>query len=344
MQTIAAKAGVSAMTASRVLRNSPRVAPATRRRVLAAARALKYQPDPHLSRLMSVVRSRKTPRLRAVIAVVREDLPQDELHAPNYQYVGIRDIRGRAEQHGYHAEEFWLGREGVGPERLSDILHARGIEGLIVSPQSSRMLCAQLDYTRFAAVTFGYGLQHPSLHRVAGNMTVGIQAAVAQLRVRGYRRIGLAITQWVDTRAQQAYSGAMLQVQQAMARQDRVPILLFPHNDLSRGAGVFRKWIKAHRPDALISFDTHVPEWLRQLGLRIPEDIGLVVHDWAESMRGFAGIFQRRDHIAVAAVDLVATQLLHHERGVPEVPRQILIPPAWVEGSSIRPQSQRGDP
>jgi LacI family transcriptional regulator len=53
-------------------------------------------------------------------------------------------------------------------------------------------------------------------------------------------------------------------------------------------------------------------------------------------MHGFAGIFQRRDHIAVAAVDLVATQLLHHERGVPEVPRQILIPPAWVEGPSIR--------
>jgi len=343
LQTIAAKAGVSAMTASRVLRNSPRVAPATRRRVLAAARALKYQPDPHLSRLMSVVRSRKTPRLRAVIAVVREDLPQDELHAPNYQYVSIRDIRGRAEQHGYHAEEFWLGRDGLGPERLSDILLARGIEGLIVSPQSSQMLCSQLDYSRFAAVTFGYGLQHPSLHRAAGNMTVGIQLAVAQLLARGYQRIGLAITQWVDTRAQYAYSGAMLQVQQAMKRKDRVPILLFPHNELSRGATDFRRWIKAHRPDALISFDTHVPEWLRQLGLRIPEDIGLVVHDWAESMRSFAGIFQRRDHIAVAAVDLVATQLLHHECGVPEVPRQILIPPAWVEGPSIRPASPQGE-
>ena len=338
LQTIAQKAGVSAMTASRVLQKSPHVAPATRRRVLAAARALKYRPDPHLARLMKLVRSRKTPRLRAVIAVVREDSPQDELHAPNYQYVALRDIRGRAEQHGYHAEEFWLGRDGLGPERLGDILHARGIEGLIVSPQSSRMLCARLDYSRFAAVTFGYGLQSPSLHRAAGNMTVGIQLAAAQLLARGYQRIGLAITQWVDTRAQHAYSGAMLQVQQDIPRRQRVPLLLFPHNDLSRGADVFRAWMKAHRPDALISFDTHVPNWLRQLGLRIPKDIGLVVHDWAESMPDFAGIFQRRDHIAVAAVDLVATQLLHHERGVPEVPRQILIPPAWVEGPSIRPE------
>jgi LacI family transcriptional regulator len=39
----------------------------------------------------------------------------------------------------------------------------------------------------------------------------------------------------------------------------------------------------------------------------------------------------------------VATQLLHHERGVPEVPRQILIPPAWVEGPSIRSHSPKDE-
>jgi LacI family transcriptional regulator len=53
-------------------------------------------------------------------------------------------------------------------------------------------------------------------------------------------------------------------------------------------------------------------------------------------MGAFAGIFQRRNHVAAAAVDLVATQLVHHERGVPEVPRQILIPPVWEEGPSVR--------
>ncbi len=32
-----------------------------------------------------------------------------------------------------------------------------------------------------------------------------------------------------------------------------------------------------------------------------------------------------------------ATQLMHNEHEVPEVPREILIPPAWIEGASIRP-------
>ena len=326
------------MTVSRVLHNSPRVSDATRQRVRAAIDALRYQPDPHLARMMHIVRSRKAQRQSAVLAVVREDRQQDDLHSLAYQYVSARDISRRAEQHGYHMEEFLLGRGGLTPQRLSNILRARGIEGLIVSPQSSQMLCSQLEYVHFAAATFGYGLLQPSLHRAAGNMTLGIHLATTQLAARGYQRIGLAVTRWVDDRSEHTYTAAMLHFQKNLPRAQRVPLLLFPHNNLERCGSAFRAWMKAQRPDALISFDTHVPDWLKKLGLRVPEDIGLVVHDWTEPMQGFAGIHQRRDHVAAAAVDLVATQLLHNERGVPEVPRQILIPPAWIEGGSIRPQ------
>lgn len=337
LQTVAQRARVSAMTVSRTLRGSPRVAPATRERVLEAVRSLHYQPDPHLARMMDLVRGRKQAKVRAVIAVIRESIPRDELHDPAYQYVAIDDIRNRAGRHGYQIEEFWLGRDGLTPARLTKILHARGIEGIIVSPQSSRMLCSELDYSQFAAATFGYGLRSPSLHRSAGNMTLGIQIATGHLLARGYQRIGLAVTQWVDDRAQQTYSGAMLHFQQSLPKRQRVPILLFPHNDLSRCAGVFFAWMKAHQPDALITFDTHVPAWLKKLGLSIPRDVALVAHDWHSRMAGLAGIHQRRDHVAAAAVDLVATQLAQHERGIPEVPRQIMIPPGWIEGPSIRP-------
>lgn len=337
LQDVATKAGVSAMTVSRVLRDEPRVAAATRERVLNAVRELNYKPDPHLARMMTLVRGRKQARMRAVIAVVREMVPRDELLDPAYQYVSIEDIRRRAERYGYQVEEFWLGRDGMTPARLSDILQARGIEGIIVSPQSSRMLCSRLDYSRFAAATFGYGLKEPSLHRSAGNMTVGIQLATATLKERGYQRIGLAITQWVDDRAQSTYSGAMLQFQESLPKRQRVPVLLLPHNEISRGAESFMSWTREHEPDALISFHAHVPAWLKALGLRVPEDIGLVVHDWTPLMQGYAGIHQRRDHVAAAGVDLVATQLMQNERGIPEVPRQIMIPAQWIEGPSVRP-------
>jgi len=285
---------------------------------------------------MSIVRGAKARRTHAAIGVIRDDIPEDELHDRAYQYVSTHDIRARAERLGYRAEEFFLGRDGLTPGRLNGILRARAVEGIIVSPQSSRIIGAQLDFAPFAAATFGYGLHSPALHRASTNMMQGILHAAHELERRGYRRIGIAITHWIDARADHTYSGALLHYQQTIAARNRVPLLIMPDH-VPGGAKVFTAWFRKHQPDVIISFDTYVPEWLTQnLGLRIPDDVGLVIHDWTERMTVFAGIHLRRSHVAAAAVDLVATQLMHNEHGVPEVPRQILIPPAWIEGPSIR--------
>lgn len=336
LHDLARAAGVSVMTVSRALRGEPRVAEETRGRILALAESLGYQPDPDLARLMQRVRSRKTVKFRSVIAVIREWVPEDGLLSPSYQYVPLEPIRERARGHGYEVEEFWLGRDGLTPKKLGKVLHARGIEAVIVSPQSNRLLCAEVDYTPFAAVAFGYAMREPALHMCAGNMTLGIQIAAEQLLTRGYRRIGVAVTNWIVNRSQFGYSGGLFHFQQSLPEGDRVPILLLPHNRIEHGREAFTAWMKANLPDVLISFDQYVPAWLDQLGRKVPGDIGFVAHDWTPSMKGYAGIYQRRDHLAAAAVDLIVTQLSQNERGVPAVPRQIMIPPQWIPGPSIR--------
>jgi LacI family transcriptional regulator len=105
---------------------------------------------------------------------------------------------------------------------------------------------------------------------------------------------------------------------------------------MSRNFGVFRAWFNDNRPDAVISFEWNVPDWVSQLGCRIPDDVGFVVHDWTKRTGAYAGIYHRRDHVAAAAVDLIHSQLLQHERGVPEVPRHVYFPAGWVDGPSIR--------
>jgi len=337
MKAVAARAGVSAMTVSRVLRNSPRVAGATRRRVLAAARALNYAPDPHMARLMGLVRGKRKQVNRVALALVRDDLPDDELHASAYNYMRMEDVRARAHAHGYKVEEFHLGRDGFQPRRVQKILEARGVEGVLVSVQSSRKFGAKLDYSKFAAATFGYGLTEPILHRASTNMMHGILGAMRELETRGYKRIGVAISNWINERADHTYSGALLHYQQNLPGERRVPLLIFPHNALERGEEAFCDWMRRWKPDALISFHDVVPAWItRVLKLRIPGDLGFVVHDWVIGMESWAGIDHRRDHVAAAAVDLVATQLVQNECGVPEVPRQILISPRFVDGPSIR--------
>lgn len=335
LRDIARAAGVSMMTVSRVLRGAPKVSAEKRTLVMKEAQRLNYQPDPHLARMMQVVRGKKEKRARAVIAVIREHVPQDGLLSATYQYVPIEPIRNRAHGHGYAVEEFWLGKDGLTPKKLQKILHARGIEGVIISPQSMTLPCSKLDYSPFAAVTFGNAMSTPALHMCAGNMTLGIHMAAEQLHAFGYRRIGVAVTKWIVNRSQFGYSGGLFHWQHGLPEGDRVPLLLFPSNEISRGYDVFAKWMREHKPDALITFDTHIPGWLKRLGLRVPQDIGFVVHDWTPKMTDYAGIYQRRDHLAAAAVDLVVTQLSQHEHGVPDVPRQIMIPPQWVDGPSV---------
>lgn len=331
------------MTVSRALRNHPSVSTATRKRVLNAAAKLGYAPDPYLARLMARVRSHRHQGSGAVIAVVRDDHRGDDLLDAAYHYAPLRDISDQAARYGYRIEEFRLDRARMSPVRLRQILEARGIEGIIVSPQSSRSIGREMDYSGFAAVTLGYGLPQPALHRASTNMTRGILQATRELTARGYRRIGLAVSEWIDARSDHTYTGAMLNHQRQVPARDRVPLLLFPKNNISEDKQYFCAWFRRHRPEVIITFDTYVPDWMtRDLRVSIPGDCGLVVHDWIERCTGYAGIDHRRPQVIAAAVDLLATQLLNNDRGVPAVARQVLIEPAWIDGPSIRPPRPGG--
>ncbi|MDF1752426.1 MAG: LacI family DNA-binding transcriptional regulator [Verrucomicrobiales bacterium] len=336
LRDIAEQAGVSAMTVSRALRNDPRVAAATRERIMGIATDLGYRPDPQLSRIMTQLQDRCRHHERETIAVIREAETGTDLPGSIYQYVPLEAIRERAERFGFLVEEFWLGVDGMTPARMDRILETRGIRGVIASPQSASMPVRELDYSRLAAATFGYGLLSPSLHRSAGNMTLAVRLATEELEKRSYRRIGLALSSWVEVRAENAYTATMLHYQQAIDPENRVPPFQFPGNDLDSGKEPFLEWLDWHRPDVLITFDQQIPEWLAEQGIQIPRDIGLASHDWSPRTPEFAGINHRRDHVAAAAVDLVVAQLLQNEAGIPEAPRQILIPPVWVDGESVR--------
>lgn len=336
LKEVAARAAVSTMTVSRVMRGSGHVREETRARVLAAAAALGYRPDPLAARLMAVVRKGKGRRIKAALALVRDRRQRMISGDGVYRYVDDEDIRERAERHGYAVDEFSLGEDGLTVARLRGILLARGIEGVLFSAEAARGAFEGFDVSSFACATFGYGWRVPALHRASTNMMQGLQMAFDQLTGRGYRRIGLAITPWIDERSDHTYSGALLHFQAGLPPARRVPHLIFKGNDLPSQEKEFCRWAKRHRPDALISFDRCVPQWTRErLGLRIPEDIGFVAHDWTEeAAEGLSGICHNRKHVVAAAVDLVANQLFHNEHGIPAVPREVLIPATWIEGGS----------
>jgi LacI family transcriptional regulator len=199
---------------------------------------------------------------------------------------------------------------------------------------SKRLACAEIDFTSFSAVSFGYAMTTPALHMAGGNVMGGMLLAFESLRALGYRRIGVALTRWVVGRSQSAFTGGLFSLHQNIMEKDRIPFLELPH-ELEQGEEVFCSWVRRHSPDVVISMDTHAPTWIKGMGLCMPEDVAFVSYDWAPSMSGIAGIDQRRSQVAAAAVDLLAVQMSRFERGVPVVPRQVLIPSAWVDGDSV---------
>lgn len=328
-------AGVSAMTVSRVMRNSPKVRSATRIRVLQAAQKINYRPDPIAARLMASVRKGRKTGAGATLALIRDIRPDSKRLGDIHHYVQLEDVRNRAKMLGYGVDEILLGEKGITPARLCSILKARGIEGALFSSEVPKAAMKEFDFSSFCCATFGYGLQEVSVHRASTNMMQGLLTTFAQLDTKGYKRIGMAVTPWADLRSNHTYSGALLHYQSSIPRRRRVPPLFFSEDKLERNRRKFLMWMKANQPDAVISFNGQIIDWIRNdAKAEIPCAIGFVVHDWTEQDAPLSGINHNRQDVAAAAVDLVTTQLYHGEYGLPDVPRQVLISSTFVDLAS----------
>src|SRR3954471_9875529 len=131
---IARRAGVSSNTVSLALRNSRRISPATRQLVLRMAAELGYTSDPRLKEYMRYIRHRRRNKNLPVLALVNaHPQPLARLPSPNIRAIAAAAIREAAHQ-GYRLEEFQLEAPDISPPRLSSILEARGIRGVVILP------------------------------------------------------------------------------------------------------------------------------------------------------------------------------------------------------------------
>ena len=120
VRRIAKLAGVSPATVSLVLRNSPKIAAATKARVWKVARRLKYKPNAKVAELMGQLRLTRRPQSEACFGVISfYDLArpwEQSLHLTHM----YRAMEARAEALGYRLEPFWLRAPGMTSARMRD--------------------------------------------------------------------------------------------------------------------------------------------------------------------------------------------------------------------------------
>jgi DNA-binding LacI/PurR family transcriptional regulator len=179
MKDVAAEAGVSTMTVSRVVNGDSAVAPRTAARVEAAVRKLGYQRDDVARQL------RRTHELSQIIGLLVDDVTDPFMAAVASAAEDVARQRGSIMLIGSSRADLRREREVIAA------FTARRVDGLILTPAAGSH--------RFLRPAQAQGTKIVCVDRAAPGLDVdtvvvdnfgAVRAAVAQLAAHGHRRIG----------------------------------------------------------------------------------------------------------------------------------------------------------
>lgn len=368
MQMIAERAGVSVMTVSLALRNHSRVSIETRERIRMLAKKMGYRPNPLVSALMARRGAGRAMRDASVLAFIITH-PEPWVYEGRNTWLGEIHLGAleRAEALGFRMGRFLLDGEKMTSSRLRNILRARGIRGVVLAPLSEPIRPLAFDWAPFSCAAIGYSYRESELHRAAQDQFGIIRQAVRRLSSLGYERIGLAIRNEDDQRVSGKWTGGFLSFHPYLPVNRRIPVFLWHFSSADRETDhpvwegprepspEFRKWMERWRPDAILFLQPIVLLWVRTLGLRVPEDVGLASLELSQERdlgnlfgstregdltrrkrAAFSGIDQNHPAVGAAAVELVVEQLYANVRGAPTRAKTVLIDGLWVDGCTTR--------
>jgi DNA-binding LacI/PurR family transcriptional regulator len=336
MKSVAAAAGVTQATVSMCLANNPRIPPATRERIQAVANKLGYHPNPYVSTLMRIRRQGKPLKDRPALALVCAQRTANGWR--DHASPTIRQMRegalDRAALRGYRAQEFWLHRDDMSNERFSEMLHARGIQAVLISPLAEGDPPPVLHWEYFAAVCLSVPLPSLTITTVCNDHYFSSLQAVRECHRRGYRRPGLVLLQIHQNRFQGRWL-AGFQIARQMLPDVKLPAPFFVE-DWKNEAAIFQ-WMKREKPDVIITPASDVlPDMLARGGWRIPEDIGFAMLGCPNLGDQFSGVFQNGKRIGALAVDTLISMAERNERGLPEQATTLMLEGQWNEGRTLR--------
>jgi len=327
IRDVARLSGVSAMTVSRVINESERVSPATRRRVEQAISDLGYVP----SRLARGLSRQKTGALALIVPDVAN---------PFFTMIvrGAEDVARRADYRvilGDTRGDLALEREVI------EELIAHRVEGIAIAPVSDR---SRPHFRRLAA----FGVPFVLLDRVVrgldadvvlGDSTGGARRLVEHLISLGHRRIGLIVESEDVSTARDRRAGYLAALEAAGLPVDSSLIVRAPADPEGGFRGMRELLALEDPPTAVFAVNNLVAvgaiEAVRAEGLEVPDDVALVCFDDIELAS------RLYPFLTVAAqpaetFGTLGTQLLIEriEGRAPDRPRVVVLPAQFLVRAS----------
>ena len=212
LKEIAAKARLSLSAVSYALRHHSKIPAATQQRVAEVARSLGYRPNPRVASLMAHIRGSQARAHQERIAFVWVHTGRTEARVDPFLKKVFAGAQERAAQTGFSIEEFWTDDAGMTDQRLEQILRARGIVGVVLSPVTTTEAAVTLDWDwrHFSAAVIGNVSWTPELHHAGHHHFLAMRLALRELEKCGCRRPAGIIDTETNERAKRAWEAAFL--------------------------------------------------------------------------------------------------------------------------------------
>jgi DNA-binding LacI/PurR family transcriptional regulator len=246
-----------------------------------------------------------------------------------------------AKPYGYDVDTINL-RDFESDAKASLALYTRGYRGLLVGRILRKGRPLELDWSRFTAVACDQGFIRPPLHMVLLDRRLAAERATRTAIERGYKRPGYVHLVHSERESiDPARLGGYLAARSVLPQVDHLPVHVGLYHD--RVGSSMVDWLRATRPDVIIGFNDLVVWWMRQAGVRLPDDIAFVSidHD-PKTGADITGIVGSNTPVYNAAVELLIGQIHINAYGLPNPVQTLLVEPEWYEGSSLPEQMAKG--
>ncbi|MDX2185969.1 MAG: LacI family DNA-binding transcriptional regulator [Opitutaceae bacterium] len=332
LRLIAERVGCTRSTVSYALRDHPTISVSLREKIKEVARDLGWVPDAELQRQMALVRTTNTRKDLPNIAIV---INRARVEFERLPTLG-RHLEGavrRAHELGFGTDLFSLSDEPLTEKRLEEIMHARGIKGVVLVDvdvtQDEKLLRVAEE---FATVTVGVIPAKRVVHTVTADYMALGRRMMIELQKLGYRRPGVIIPRGVESLVQWSFTGGLHAGLGLCSTLEFIPFFYTKKPTIyvsQTEVQALNAWIDKHRPDCLVTLDTiTVSSVARMRGGDMPRSLFSLDYHLDEGAVG--GIDQNSLDTGVAGVDMVVSLLDRGQLGLPHIPRAVSVRESWI--------------
>jgi len=329
IKDVAREAGVSVGTASQALRGSAVVRETTRRRVLAVATRLRYQP----SALARGLVTRRTHTVGLLISDI----------ANPFFIRAVRAVEDVAQENGYNVILCNTDEDPAKETQYLRVLTEKRVDGIILATTTGSLrMIRDIRWRRIPLVLFDRELPGVATDIVKVDGILGGRLATEHLLGFGHRRIAIIHGPLVRSTGVERLEGYLTALRAAAVRPD--PALIQEGNfKQDSGRELTRRLLDlSPRPTALFCTNNLMTvgslQALRELRVRIPGELSLVGYDdmewWTLTQPPLTTVGQPVYDLGREAMRLLLVQI---GRKTPRRPQRVVLKPELLLRDSCGP-------